>query len=131
MCSYYFRNNIESSYGDNVTQLKRNYSQEEKELIDELVQERFKLRSITRAQTIDLDDQIDTKQDELHQEGMIYLIFHAVNCSLFHSIRNSNYVLVLAMCRILAIVAMHAYLHQGLIKPPKAARGNATPIPRL
>lgn len=89
MHSYYFRNNIESSYGDDVTRLKRSYSQEEKELIDELVQERFKLRSIARPQTIDLDDQIDTKQDELHQEGMISLPFHAVTCSLFHSIRNN------------------------------------------
>ena len=90
MHSYYFRNNIESSYGDNVTQLKRNYSQEEKELIDELDRERSKLRSITRAQTIDLDDQIDTKQDELHQEGMISLPSRAGTFSPFHSICNNN-----------------------------------------
>ena len=47
------------SHGDKVSRMKRNYSEEDKELIEELDQERLKLRSIHPQNS---EDQIDTEE---------------------------------------------------------------------
>lgn len=74
-------------HGDKVTHLKRNYSQEDKELIEELVQERSKLRSIHAQNS---EDQSDV---EVCQEGKHIFSEHS-----FPADMTVHDLLELAMC---------------------------------